>query len=141
TRDGTVVKRTFIAWPTPGRCKLWEVVPRGLPFELINQSMTKTAISKLLNTCYRLLGTKQTCIFADQLMYLGFREATTSGASIGINDMVIPDAKAELVAKAEAEVHEIEDQFASGLVTKGERYNKVVDIWSRTNDQIAKAMM
>ena len=140
-KNGNVEQRTFIADTTAGRCKLWEVVPRGLPFELINQSMTKKAISKLLNTCYRLLGTKQTCIFADQLMYLGFREATTSGASIGINDMVIPDAKAELVAKAEAEVHEIEDQFASGLVTKGERYNKVVDIWSRTNDQIAKAMM
>jgi DNA-directed RNA polymerase subunit beta' len=139
--EGNRHERAFIAETTPGRCKLWEVVPRGLPFELINQPMTKKAISRMLNTCYRLLGTKETCIFADQIMYLGFREATYSGASIGIDDMVIPDAKAELVAKAEAEVHEIEDQFASGLVTRGERYNKVVDIWSRTNDQIAKAMM
>ena len=134
-------ERTFIADTTAGRCKLWEIVPKGLAFEMVNQAMTKKSISKLLNQCYRVLGTKQTCIFADQLMYLGFREATYSGSSVGIEDMVIPGAKVEIIAKAEDEVREIEEQFASGLVTRGERYNKVVDIWSRTNDLIAKAMM
>ena len=140
-QEGNVSERTFVADTTPGRCKLWEVVPKGIPFEMVNQPMTKKSISKLLNQCYRVLGTKETCIFADQLMYLGFREATYSGSSIGIEDMVIPLAKQELIGKAEEEVHDIEEQFASGLVTRGERYNKVVDIWSRTNDQIAKAMM
>ena len=140
-QEGNVSERTFVADTTAGRCKLWEIVPKGISFEMVNQPMTKKTISKLLNQCYRVLGTKQTCIFADQLMYLGFREATYSGSSIGIEDMVIPQAKYDLIGKAEEEVHDIEEQFASGLVTRGERYNKVVDIWSRTNDQIAKAMM
>ncbi|WP_300521983.1 DNA-directed RNA polymerase subunit beta' [Alcanivorax sp.] len=139
--EGGVEERTFIADTTPGRCKLWDIVPTGLGFAMVNQNMTKKAISKLLNTCYRILGTKETCIFADQLMYLGFREATLSGSSIGVEDMVIPDAKYTMIDAAEDEVREIEEQFASGLVTRGERYNKVVDIWARTNDQIAKAMM
>ncbi|WP_111658268.1 DNA-directed RNA polymerase subunit beta' [Isoalcanivorax indicus] len=138
---GNETARTYVAETTPGRCKLWDIVPEGLSFESVNQAMTKKAISRLLNQCYRILGTKQTCIFADQLMYLGFREATYSGSSVGIEDMVIPDEKVTILAAAEEEVHEIEEQFASGLVTRGERYNKVVDIWSRTNDQIAKAMM
>ena len=140
-QEGNETSRTFIADTTPGRCKLWDIVPAGIGFDMVNQSMTKKSISKLLNQCYRVLGTKDTCIFADQLMYLGFREATYSGSSVGIEDMVIPDAKMEIIGKAEEEVHDIEEQFASGLVTRGERYNKVVDIWSRTNDQIAKAMM
>ena len=140
-QEGNEYQRTFIADTTAGRCKLWEIVPKGLAFEMVNQAMTKKSISRLLNQCYRVLGTKQTCIFADQLMYLGFREATYSGSSVGIEDMVIPAAKVDIIAKAEDEVREIEEQFASGLVTRGERYNKVVDIWSRTNDQIAKAMM
>ena len=140
-QEGNEYERTFIADTTAGRCKLWEIVPKGLAFEMVNQAMTKKSISRLLNQCYRVLGTKHTCIFADQLMYLGFREATYSGSSVGIEDMVIPAAKVEIIAKAEDEVREIEEQFASGLVTRGERYNKVVDIWSRTNDQIAKAMM
>ena len=138
---GDITERTFIADTTPGRCKLWDIVPAGLPFEMVNQNMTKKAISKLLNACYRVLGTKQTCIFADQIMYLGFREATLSGSSVGVEDMVIPDAKVTMIDAAEDEVREIEEQFASGLVTRGERYNKVVDIWARTNDKIAKAMM
>ena len=140
-QEGNESSRSFIADTTAGRCKLWEVVPKGIAFEMINQSMVKKSVSQLLNQCYRVLGTKPTCIFADQLMYLGFHEATYSGSSVGINDMVIPQAKAKILASAEDEVREIEEQFASGLVTRGERYNKVVDIWSRTNDQIAKAMM
>jgi DNA-directed RNA polymerase subunit beta' len=133
--------RRFLAETTVGRVMLWEIVPEGLPFDVVNQVMTKKAISKLINRCYRALGLKATVVFADQLMYLGFRQATVSGSSVGIDDMEIPKAKAEIIEAAEQEVREIEDQFASGLVTQGERYNKVVDIWSRTNDQIAKAMM
>ncbi|HQV41839.1 MAG TPA: DNA-directed RNA polymerase subunit beta', partial [Moraxellaceae bacterium] len=139
--EGNRTRRTFLADTTPGRCLLWNVVPEGLPFALVNQVMTKKNISKLLNTCYRVLGMKDSVIFADQLMYLGFQQATYSGVSVGMEDMVIPDEKEKIIGAAEEEVREIESQFASGLVTKGERYNKVVDIWSRTNEQVAKAMM
>ncbi len=139
--DGTLTERTFIAETTTGRCMLWDVLPEGLPFELINQPMTKKTISRLINACYRRLGLKATVIFADKLMYLGFHQATLSGSSIGIDDMEIPEEKARIISEAEDEVREIEDQFASGLVTQGERYNKVIDIWSRTNDMVAKAMM
>jgi DNA-directed RNA polymerase subunit beta' len=126
---------------TVGRALLSEILPKGLPFDLVNQDLTKKAISNLINVCYRTLGLKETVIFADQLMYTGFSYATRSGISFGIDDIVIPDQKARIVANATAEVKEIQDQYASGLVTNGERYNKVVDIWSRANDQVAKAMM
>lgn len=126
---------------TAGRAILSEILPEGLPFALINKALGKKAISSLINHCYRRVGLKQTVIFADHLMYTGFHYATRSGVSIGINDLVIPEAKAELVDRAQAEVKEIEQQYASGLVTHGERYNKVIDIWSRANDQVAKAMM
>ncbi len=139
--DGEKEHQTIIVDTTPGRCLLWEVVPQGLSFEQINLEMTKKNISKLINSCYRKLGLKDTVIFADQLMYLGFRQATRSGVSVGMEDMVIPPAKHTIIDKAEAEVREIEQQFEQGFVTAGERYNKVVDIWARTNDQVAKAMM
>lgn len=126
---------------TVGRAILSEILPKGMPFENVNQVMTKKVISSLINTCYRRVGLKDTVIFADQLMYTGFAYATRSGISIGINDLVIPDSKSSIIARAEDEVKEIGMQYASGLVTQGERYNKVVDIWSRTNDQVAKAMM
>ncbi len=140
-QEGRVEENDRLVETTVGRCKLWDIVPDGIGFDQVNRNMTKKAISGLLNTCYRILGTKETCIFADQIMYMGFREATLSGSSIGVEDMVIPDAKVKMIAAAEEEVREIEEQFASGLVTRGERYNKVIDIWARTNDQIAKAMM
>ncbi|RRQ22471.1 DNA-directed RNA polymerase subunit beta' [Thiohalobacter thiocyanaticus] len=124
-----------------GRALIYEIVPRSLPFELVDQNMTKKIISKLINSCYRRVGLKETVIFADQLMYLGFRYATRSGVSFGADDMVIPEEKYDILGRAEEEVKEIEAQYTSGLVTNGERYNKVVDIWSRTNDQVAKAMM
>ncbi len=126
---------------TVGRALLSDILPRGLSFDLINQDMTKKAISGTINACYRTLGLKETVIFADQLMYTGFNYATRSGVSFGIDDIVIPEQKTKLVAAADREVKEIQDQYASGLVTNGERYNKVVDIWSRANDQVAKAMM
>ncbi len=139
--EGNRVEETKLRDTTVGRAILWGIVPPGLSFDLVNQPMKKKAISRLVNACYRQLGLKSTVVFADQLMYLGFAQAARAGASIGLDDMVIPDNKAKILAEAEAEVKEIQDQYASGLVTKGERYNKVVDIWSHTNDQIARAMM
>ncbi|MCW8878971.1 MAG: DNA-directed RNA polymerase subunit beta' [Kangiellaceae bacterium] len=139
--EGNQETITSIVDTTIGRALLFEIVPKGLPFDLVNQKMTKKAISRLVNQAYRRLGLKETVIFADQLMYTGFNYATLSGASVGIDDMVIPDEKKTILDSAEQEVREIEDQFASGLVTQGERYNKVVDIWSHTNEQVAKAMM
>jgi len=126
---------------TVGRALLSEILPDGLDYELVNRAMSKKAISNTINACYRNLGLKKTVVFADRLMYTGFRLATMAGISIGVNDMVVPESKGEILAVAEGEVKEIQDQYASGLVTDGERYNKVVDIWSRTNDQVAKAMM
>ena len=139
-KDSGKLERKLVE-TTVGRALLSEILPKGLPFEMVNKTLTKKEISRLINSCYRRLGLKDAVIFADQLMYFGFRYATRSGSSIGINDLVIPDAKTELVERAEAEVKEIESQYASGLVTYGERYNKVIDIWSRANDQVAKAMM
>ncbi|MEE8058640.1 MAG: DNA-directed RNA polymerase subunit beta' [Pseudomonadales bacterium] len=126
---------------TVGRVLLWQVVPEGLPYEWVNKPMVKKAISRILNECYRKVGLKATVIFADQLMYTGFTYSTRSGASIGINDFAIPEAKEQIISNAEAEVKEIEQQYASGLVTQGEKYNKVIDIWSRANDLVSKAMM
>jgi len=139
--DGEIVEVTKRLDTTVGRALLSGILPKGLEFTHINRSMTKKAISNVLNACYRQLGLKKTVVFADRLMYTGFRHATLAGISIGINDMVVPENKEEILAVAEAEVKEIQDQYGSGLVTDGERYNKVVDIWSRTNDQVAKAMM
>jgi DNA-directed RNA polymerase subunit beta' len=114
---------------TVGRALLSEILPERLPFELINRDLSKKAISRLINACYRQVGLKDTVIFADRLMYTGFAYATRAGVSFGINDMVIPEEKAGILGRAEGEVKEIENQYTSGLVTNGERYNKVVDIW------------
>src|SRR5678816_2319705 len=138
--EGLVERRRTID-TTVGRALLSEILPRGLSFDLINVDMTKKAISGVINACYRQLGLKETVIFADQLMYTGFHYATRAGVSIGVDDMIVPEQKDRILAAAEHEVKEIQEQYASGLVTNGERYNKVVDIWSRTNDQVAKAMM
>lgn len=126
---------------TVGRAILADILPEGLSFKLINRVMTKRAVSQIIDVCYRKLGLKATVVFADQLMYTGFSYATKGGISIGIEDLVIPETKGDIIRKAEIEVKEIEGQYASGLVTDGERYNKVVDIWSRTNEEVAKAMM
>ncbi len=139
--DGELEKRIERFETTVGRALLSEILPKKLPFELVNKTMDKRSISGLVNTCYRRVGLKDTVIFADQLMYTGFRYATKAGVSIGMNDMTIPEEKEKILFAAEQEVKEIEQQYASGLVTNGERYNKVVDIWSHTNDQVAKAMM
>ena len=139
--DKSRTMQTRIVETTVGRALLAEIVPVGMSFDLVNTELTKKAISRLINACYRQLGLKDTVIFADQLMYTGFRYATRAGVSIGIDDMVIPDEKKTILAEAEHEVNEIQEQYQSGLVTAGERYNKVVDIWSRTNERTAKAMM
>jgi DNA-directed RNA polymerase subunit beta' len=139
--DGNAHELYGLVDTTVGRSLLSELLPKGLPFSLVNQNMTKKAISNLINACYRRVGLKETVIFADQLMYMGFSFATRAAVSFGVNDMTIPDSKAKILASAEEEVLEIQNQYISGLVTMGERYNKVVDIWSRTNDQVAKAMM
>ena len=140
-KDGSVVSNTRIVDTTVGRALLFQVVPAGLPFDVVNQSMKKKAISKLINHCYRVVGLKDTVIFADQLMYTGFAYSTLSGVSIGVNDFVIPDEKARIIDAATSEVKEIESQYASGLVTQGEKYNKVIDLWSKANDEVSKAMM
>ena len=139
--DGRIEERTGVRETTLGRALVWEIVPEGLPFELVDRALGKKQISGLINTCYRVLGLKDTVVFADQIMFLGFRMATRSGVSIGLEDMEVPEEKARIIGAAEGEVKEIEDQYTQGLVTNGERYNKVVDIWSRTNDQVAKSMM
>ena len=139
--DGQKVPRRRLVETTVGRALLSEVLPEGLSFDIVNQDMTKKAISATINACYRQLGLKDTVIFADRLMYTGFAYATRASVSFGIDDIVIPEQKVKIVAAADREVKEIQDQYSSGLVTNGERYNKVVDIWSRANDQVAKAMM
>ncbi|KRG74797.1 DNA-directed RNA polymerase subunit beta' [Stenotrophomonas ginsengisoli] len=139
--DGNKTKQTSIVDTTVGRALLSEIMPEGLPFELCNTEMSKKNISRLINQSYRRLGLKDTVVFADKLMYTGYAYATRAGVSIGIDDMLIPDEKKGILGEAEQEVVEIQEQYQSGLVTAGERYNKVVDIWSRTNERIAKAMM
>ncbi|TQF72357.1 DNA-directed RNA polymerase subunit beta' [Pseudoalteromonas luteoviolacea] len=134
-------EKTHIVDTTVGRAILSLIMPKGLPFELINRALGKKQISGLLNECYRRLGLKDTVVFADQVMYTGFHYAMKSGVSIGINDMVIPPTKTEIIERAEAEVAEINQQFQSGLVTAGEKYNKVIDIWSRVNENLSREMM
>lgn len=139
--DGSRSHAYNIVDTTVGRALLFDIVPDGLSFELVNKPMVKKAISNLINTCYRDAGLKDTVIFADQLMYMGYHYATVSGISIGFNDFEIPPEKYELVDAASQEVKDIETQYASGLLTQGEKYNKVIDIWSRANDKVSKAMM
>ncbi len=138
---GKLAQNIRLVDTTAGRALLSEILPKGLSFDAINQDMTKKTISATINACYRTVGLKETVVFADQLMYTGFHYATRAGVSIGVDDMVVPQQKTKILATAEREVKEIQEQYSSGLVTNGERYNKVVDIWSRTNDQVAKAMM
>ncbi|HJX58609.1 MAG TPA: DNA-directed RNA polymerase subunit beta', partial [Thiobacillus sp.] len=139
--DGAQGETRKVYDTTVGRALLAEILPEGLPFELINRDLKKKAISELINACYRRIGLKATVIFADQLMYTGFAYAARAGISIGVDDMVAPAEKAGIIAESEAEVKAIQSQYASGLLTDGERYNKVVDIWTRTSEKVAKTMM
>ena len=139
--EGNANSVTKMVDTVAGRCLIWNITPKGMSFDEVNKEMTKKNIARLINSCYRKMGVKDSVMFADQLMYLGFAQATLSGVSIGMEDMLIPPTKNKIIEAADAEVREIESQFEQGFVTAGERYNKVIDIWSRTNDQIAKAMM
>ncbi|MDP4609077.1 MAG: DNA-directed RNA polymerase subunit beta', partial [Burkholderiaceae bacterium] len=126
---------------TAGRALLSEILPKGLPFENLNKALKKKEISKLINASFRKCGLKETVVFADKLLQNGFRLATKAGISIAIDDMLVPPEKAGIIARAESEVKEIAMQYASGLVTAGERYNKVVDIWGKAGDEVSKVMM
>jgi DNA-directed RNA polymerase subunit beta' len=139
--DGEWEAVTKLRDTTVGRAIMWQVCPKGLPYDLIDQPLGKKPISKLINHAYRNLGLKETVMFADQIMYTGFHYAMVAGASVGIDDMVIPDAKYTIIDDSEAEVAEIQAQFDQGLVTAGEKYNKVIDIWSSANEKVSKAMM
>jgi len=141
TEDGEKVARIKRYETTVGRALLSEILPAGLPFDLLNKPLKKKEISRLINAGFRRCGLRETVIFADKLMQAGFTMATRGGISFGVHDMRIPAAKQELIAAAETEVKEIESQYTSGLVTIGERYNKVVDIWSRCGEQVGKVMM
>ena len=126
---------------TVGRAIFSSIVAQEIPFSEINKTMDSKEISRLINKTYREVGLKAAVIFADKLMYLGFEFATKSGVSIALDDMIVPEEKGSILSNAEDQVQNIQNQFSSGLLTQGERYNKVVDIWSRTNDQVASAMM
>ena len=139
--NGELVTQVKRFETTVGRAILSEILPPGLGFEHINRALKKKEISKLINSSFRRCGIRETVIFADKLMYTGFTYATRAGLSICVDDMLVPTQKKALIHAAETEVKEIQKQFSSGLVTDGERYNKVVDIWGRAGDQIAKAMM
>ncbi len=138
---GEMVKKTSRVETTVGRVLLSEILPEGLPFAVLNKPLKKKEISKLINASFRKCGLKATVIFADALMSNGFKLATRAGISICINDMLVPEKKNGLISNAEQEVKQIERQYASGLVTAGERYNKVVDIWGKTSDEVGKVMM
>ena len=139
--DGTRNEKLTRYETTVGRALLSEILPAGLSFELINKSLKKKEISRLINQGFRRCGLRETVIFADRLMNAGFTFATRGGISFGVKDMQVPEEKAKLIKDAEEEVKEIENQYTSGLVTVGERYNKVVDIWSRCGEKVAKEMM
>ncbi|MEM5517000.1 DNA-directed RNA polymerase subunit beta' [Henriciella sp. AS95] len=128
---------------TPGRYMIASLLPKmkGMRPEVVNDLMTKKAISKLIDEVYRNCGQKATVIFCDQLMGLGFKEACKAGISFGKDDMKIPAAKAKLVEETREQVSEYERQYAEGLITRGEKYNKVVDAWSTCTDKVADAMM
>jgi len=132
---------TSLVETTVGRALLSEILPKGLPFSNINKALKKKEISKLINVSFRKCGLKETVVFADKLLQNGFRLATKSGISICIDDMLVPQEKAGIIARSEKEVKEIEQQYVSGLVTAGERYNKVVDIWGKSGDEVSKVMM
>ncbi|MDL2283758.1 DNA-directed RNA polymerase subunit beta' [Oxalobacter sp. OttesenSCG-928-P03] len=138
---GEMVKREVRYETTVGRAMLSEILPEGLSYTLLNTTLKKKEISRLINASFRRCGLRETVIFADRLMQSGFRLATRAGISISIDDMLVPQVKTDLIAAAEQEVKQIEQQYSSGLVTAGERYNKVVDIWGKTGDDVGKAMM
>jgi DNA-directed RNA polymerase subunit beta' len=139
--NGVITERVQRYETVTGRAFLSEILPAGLEFAHVNKVLKKKEISRLINASFRKCGLKDTVVFADRLMYTGFSMAAKGGISICMQDMLMPPQKADILAAAEKEVKEIEAQYTSGLVTQGERYNKVVDIWGQAGDKVAKAMM
>ena len=139
--SGELLPHTHLVETTAGRALLSEILPKGLAFENINKPLKKKEISRLINTSFRKCGLKETVVFADKLLQNGFRLATRAGISIAVDDMLVPPQKQDIIARAENEVKEIQAQYSSGLVTSGERYNKVVDIWGKAGDDVSKVMM
>jgi DNA-directed RNA polymerase subunit beta' len=139
--DGKAVRKTFET--TPGRALLGEVLPKHgkVSFDLVNKLMTKREISSMIDTVYRHCGQKETVIFCDRVMALGFHHAFKAGISFGKDDMVVPGTKRAIVEKTREAVKEFEQQYNDGLITQGEKYNKVVDAWSKCTEEIAEAMM
>ncbi len=140
-KDKQLIEHVYISKTTVGRVLFFDILPKGLEFELVNKTLDNKDISKLIDTCYRRLGTKATVIFADHLMYMGFRYATKSGISICVDDCLIPKNKKNIIKNAEKKVRNIKSQHISGLITKGECYSKIIDIWSLTTDEVTSAMM
>src|SRR5690242_1004170 len=140
-RNGEKIEKVTRYETTVGRALLSEILPPGLPFSYLNKPLKKKEISRIINASFRRCGLRETVIFADKLMQAGYGLATRGGISFAADDMLVPAEKHHIIEKAEKEVKEIEAQYTSGLVTQGERYNKVVDIWGRAGDDIAKAMM
>jgi DNA-directed RNA polymerase subunit beta' len=138
---GEFVPSTSLVDTTVGRALLSEILPKGLPFSVMNKALKKKEISKLINASFRKCGLKETVVFADKLLQNGFRLATKAGISIAVDDMLVPPEKKAIIERSEKEVKEIEQQYVSGLVTAGERYNKVVDIWGKAGDEVSKVMM
>ncbi|HYE38760.1 MAG TPA: DNA-directed RNA polymerase subunit beta', partial [Ramlibacter sp.] len=139
--SGEFVPSTSLVDTTVGRALLSEILPKGLPFSVLNKALKKKEISKLINISFRKCGLKETVVFADKLLQNGFRLATKAGISIAVDDMLVPPEKKAIIERSEKEVKEIEQQYVSGLVTAGERYNKVVDIWGKAGDEVSKVMM
>jgi len=134
-------KTTKVVETTPGRMFIGKLLPDAVPYETVNQLMTKKNISKVIDTVYRACGQKETVIFCDRVMDLGFKQACRAGISFGKDDMVIPDTKAGIVEATRKQVEEFEQQYNDGLITHGEKYNKVVDAWAKCGDKVAEAMM
>jgi len=139
--SGALQPATSVVQTTAGRALLSEILPRGLPFSFMNKALKKKEISRLINASFRKCGLKETVVFADKLLQSGFKYSTHAGISIAIEDMLVPPQKGEILARAQKEVKEIEQQYVGGLVTAGERYNKVVDIWGKAGDEVSKVMM
>ena len=140
-KDGKPLR--LVVDTTPGRMMMSQVLPRhpNVPFDVLNRVLTKKDVSNLIDVVYRHCGQKETVIFCDRMMALGFTNACVAGISFGKDDLIIPEEKLKLVAIANAKVKEFEQQYQDGLITKGEKYNKVVDIWSSCTDDVTKEMM
>lgn len=133
--DGELVKTT------PGRIMIREIVPAEVPFDVYNREMSKKVIGRLVGECYRLAGTKATVILCDKLKDLGFEFSTRAGITVGVKDLTIPPAKITILERSHNEVSDIEQQYREGIITRTEKYNKVVDVWTKATNEVADAMM